>query len=75
MWLKTLKEENPTVETLNLDGEVQFLYKLIDGAAQVMEYMLQASGVTKKVLERSSELLDTFEGIKKLNPLLKKFKN
>ena len=56
--------KNLTVETLNLDGEVQFLYKLIDGGAAQSYgiYVAKLAGLPKNVLERSSELLETFEG-------------
>ncbi len=55
--------KNLTVETLNLDGEVQFLYKLIDGGAAQSYgiYVAKLAGLPKQILERSSELLETFE--------------
>ena len=60
--------KNLTVETLNLDGNVQFLYKLIDGGAAQSYgiYVAKLAGLPNQILERSSELLETFEEPQKI---------
>ena len=57
--------KNLTVETLNHDGEVQFLYRLIEGGAAQSYgiYVAKLAGLPKKVLRRSSKLLNSFEEV------------
>jgi DNA mismatch repair protein MutS len=55
--------KNLTVETLNHDGDVQFLYRLIEGGAAQSYgiYVAKLAGFPKNILKRSSELLTSFE--------------
>ncbi|CBW27456.1 putative DNA mismatch repair protein MutS [Halobacteriovorax marinus SJ] len=55
--------KNLTVETFNKDGDVQFLYRLIEeGASQSFGiYVAKLAGLPQSILERSTHLLKTLE--------------
>jgi DNA mismatch repair protein MutS len=55
--------KNLTVETFNKDGNVQFLYRLIEeGASQSFGiYVAQLAGLPKSILDRSTHILKTLE--------------
>ena len=55
---------NLTVETVTRKGEVKFLYRLIEGAAQESFglYVAKLAGLPRPVLQRSEEILRQLEG-------------
>ena len=55
--------KNLTVETLNKNGDVQFLYRLIEqGASQSFGiYVAKLAGLPKSILERSTNILGDLE--------------
>lgn len=55
--------KNMTVETMNEGGEVQFLYRLIDGPASQSFgiHVAKLAGLPEGILRRSSELLSELE--------------
>ncbi|OUR96420.1 DNA mismatch repair protein MutS [Halobacteriovorax marinus] len=55
--------KNLTVETLNKNGDVQFLYRLIEqGASQSFGiYVAKLAGLPASILDRSTNLLNTLE--------------
>lgn len=55
--------KNLTVETLNKNGDVQFLYRLIEqGASQSFGiYVAKLAGLPKSILDRSTKLLTSLE--------------
>ncbi len=55
--------KNLTVETFNKDGNVQFLYRLIEeGASQSFGiYVAKLAGLPKSILDRSSHILKSLE--------------
>lgn len=59
--------KNLTVETQNNNGDVQFLYRLVEkGASQSFGiYVAKLAGLPKTILNRSSELLCTLESDEK----------
>ncbi len=55
--------KNLTVETINSNGNVQFLYRLIEQAASQSYgiYVAKLAGIPKNILSRAQEILDDLE--------------
>jgi DNA mismatch repair protein MutS len=60
---KCKEAKNLTVETINHNGKVQFLYRLIEQAASQSYgiYVAKLAGLPKSILKRSEEILNLLE--------------